>query len=159
MITRPVAVARALVVSGVLWALGFGVIVALFAALGADTTIDVLGQKDRVQIVWLGSHAFVVCVAVLVGVAAAGTALARGHHDTSRRAAALVAVPSFVVATGVVALLVSIETVRSETALAMIAGAVIGAAAGGMYVMQTDPGDDTPYGRPARQTGRAWGSR
>lgn len=159
MITRPVAVARGLIVTAAVWLLGAGATVGLFSFFHADTTIDVLGQEDRVQIVWLGAHAFTACVAALLGVGAGGAALARSHVDTPRRAAMLVGATTLLAGAVVTLGLDVTDVTRTETAVALAAGLVIGAVAGGVFVLQSDVSERSPYATPARRTGRAWSSR
>jgi hypothetical protein len=159
MITRPVAVARALIVTAVVWLLGAGLTVGSFAWLGADTTIDVLGEENRVQIVWLGAHALSTCVASLLGVGAGGTALARSHADPPGRAARLVALATLAGAAAAVGVLAVAPGVRTATALALLGGLLIGCVAGAAYVLQRDPDEDSPYPQRRRATGRAWSSR
>lgn len=161
MITRPVGVARALVVCGMLWGVGAFVTVAAFQALGADSRIDVAGQEDRVQIVWLGAHAFSACVGSLIGIAAGGVALSSTHVTTGRLAAGLVSVPTLVAAMAVVAALVSVEMVRSDTAVAIAVGLLIGTAGAVIYVLASGrPEDELPWAStPSHETGRSWGHR
>jgi len=97
MITRPVALARALIVTALLWGGGAGAVAAAFSALDASATIE-LADRDRAQVVWLGAHAFVACVATLVGVVLGGSALTRDHLATPRQAVGLVALPTGAVA-------------------------------------------------------------
>lgn len=161
MITRPVALARALIVTAVLWGGGAAAVAAAFSALDASATIE-LADRDRAQVVWLGAHAFVACVATLVGVVLGGNALTKDHLATPRQAVGLVALPTVAMAATVAVVLAVTAVLEGASLWAVLAGLAIGSAAGAGYVLATgDQPERGPYGLPAasRRATRSWSSR
>ncbi|WP_148571093.1 hypothetical protein [Nocardioides caldifontis] len=161
MITRPVALARALIVTAVLWGGGAAAVAAAFSALDASATIE-LADRDRAQVVWLGAHAFVACVATLVGVVLGGNALTKDHLATSGQAVRVVALPTLVLAVVAAFVLAATGVLEGASLWAVLAGLAIGAAAGSGYVLFTgDQSERGPYGLPAapQRASRSWSSR
>lgn len=162
MITRPVAVVRALLVAGVVWGLGSAATFAVFKAMGAHTTIaDVSGQSHRVQIIWWGAQAFFACAGGVLGVALGGTALTSAGLAGPGSAAGWASVPVLVGGAGVLAAINATEVIGRPLALACLVGLVIGVAGGATYVIESGTPDDLDVFRNAsgRRTGQSWGSR
>ncbi len=160
MITRPVAVARSVIVTGALWGAGAAAVVGLFAAFGASSTIELGNGESRVQLVWLGAHAFVACVAALLGVALGGSALTRAGLTTPRGAVALVGGSTLLLSLLACGALRTFLETDASTVLAMAVGAVIGTAGATFFVAQSgEPESALPYGRRTPRASRSWSGR
>lgn len=160
MITRPVAVARSVIVTGALWGAGAAAVVGLFAAVGASSTIELGNGESRVQVVWLGAHAFVACVASLVGVTLGGSALTRRGVSSPGAAVALVGGSTLLLALGACAVLLTVLATAPPTVTAMAAGALIGTAGATFFVAQSgEPDSALPYGRGSTRSSRSWSTR
>jgi len=160
MITRPVAVARSLIVAGVIWGVGALVVVTLFGLFGASATIDLGGQHDRVQVVWLGAHAFVACLASLVGVTLGASALTRAGVADRAPAVTLVGLATLAPTAATALVWSAVVDLSGSTLLALLVGLAIGTAGATIFVSHSDHDADLPYGRPAtRGAGRSWSSR
>lgn len=160
MMTRPVALARAVIVTGSLWGAGAAAVVGLFTAFGASSTIELGTGESRVQLVWLGAHAFVACVASLLGVTLGASALTRRGLSSPRAAIALIGGSTLMLALVVCgALLRGLET-NASTVLAMAVGAAIGTAGATFFVAQSgEPESSLPYNRRASRSTRSWSAR
>jgi hypothetical protein len=160
-ITRPVALARGLLLAAVAWGVGSAVTVGGFRLLGAQTTIaDVSGQSHRVQIIWWGAHAFCACISGLLGVAVGGTALTGARLARPAAATATLAVPVLVVGAAALGVLATVGVLSGQLALASVAGLLTGVAGGAVYVLQTGvPEDRDDYYPAPKVTGQSWGSR
>ena len=157
--TRSVAVARALVVTAVLWGLGAALVVGLFGYFDASATIR-LPQQDRAQVVWLGAHAFVACVAALAGVVLGGLALTRQHVSSAREAVVLVALPTLGVMAAVALGAAAGGALDGAAVPAVLAGLLIGTVAAVGYLLYTGEPVHGPERAPAgRPASRGWGSR
>lgn len=160
-VTRPVAVARSLIVTALVWGTGVAIVVGLFSLVDASSTIR-LDEKERAQIVWLGAHALVACVSVLAGVVLGGSALIRQHVAPARSAAATVGVPTLALAALTALLLGTIGALEGAALPAVLVGLAIGAVAASGYLFYTgEPDSVGGYGQPARR-GRethGWSSR
>jgi hypothetical protein len=160
MMTRPVAVARSVIVTGVIWGVGALVVVGLFGLFDASATIDVRGDRDRAQVVWLGAHAFVACVAALVGVTLGASALTRAGVASSASAIALVGLVTFAAGVGVALAWATWGGVDQSMLAALVTGLGIGTAGATIFVSQSDQDPAHPYGGSTRRhTGRSWSSR
>jgi len=161
MITTPVAIARALIVALVVWAIGAGIVVGLFRLFDASSTIDLGGSQNRVQIVWLGSHAFVACMAALVGVLLGGVALTNALVTDPKAAAAATAAPVLVVTASIAGGLSVGDLIQGSVLIAMLVGLVIGTTAGAFFItLSGTPESPSPFGHRSSNAGvRGWGSR
>jgi hypothetical protein len=160
-VTRPVAVARSLIVTGLLWGTGVAIVVGLFSLVDASSTIR-LDEEERSQVVWLGAHALVACISVLAGVILGGSALIRQHVAPAGSAAATVGVPTVAVAALAALLLGTIGAFEGAALPAVLAGLAIGAVAATGYLFYTgEPDDVGSYGLRARSghETRGWSSR
>lgn len=158
MITGPVAVTRAVLVTTTVWGLGAAVTAALFSSLGASSTIELGNDESRVQLVWLGAHAFVGCLAALVGVILGASALISAGTAAPRPAVLLVGSLTFAWAIG--GSLVLSSLVGPATAVAMAAGLGVGTAGAMIFVAQSgDPRGDLPYQHGTVRSGRGWSTR
>ncbi len=161
--TRAVAVARALIAAGVVWGFGAAVVAGLFSMLDASSTISLADQRERVQVVWLGAHAFVACVGVLTGTVLGGTALLRRHLARPRAASALVGATTLGVGVLVALLLSLLGLYDGATLPAVLAGLLIGVSAAVAYLLHAEepagPGTYGFAGRTSARTSRSWGSR
>ena len=160
MMTRPVAVGRSVVVTGAVWGIGAAVVVGLFSALGASATIELDPGESRVQVVWLGAHAFVACVAALLGVALGASALTRSGVSAPRSAILLVGAVTLLGALLVCLVLSAGLTVGDSTVLAMAVGLGIGTAGATFFVAGSSESErELPYGRSTRRSSRSWSTR
>jgi hypothetical protein len=160
MMTRPVAVARSVIVTGAVWGFGAAAVAGVFAAVGASSTIELGNGESRVQLVWLGAHAFVACAAALVGVALGGSALTRAGLTSPREAVALVGPVTLLVALVVAGGLRLWAGVGPATITAMAVGLLIGTLGATFFVAQTgEPETGLPYRKAAGRGGRSWSSR
>lgn len=158
--TRPVALARSVIVTGALWGAGAALVVGLFTAFGASSTIELSTGESRVQLVWLGAHAFVACVASLLGVALGASALTRRGLSSPRAAIALIGGSTLIAALGVCGALLQALEVSASTVLAMAAGAAIGTAGATFFVAQSAESEARlPYHRRSERASRSWSAR
>jgi hypothetical protein len=160
-VSRPVAIARGLLVAAVTWGTGALVTVAVFSVLGASTTIaDVSGQSHRVQIIWWAAHAFCACLGGLLGVAIGGSALTRDRLATPAAATLLVSSPVLLLGAVALVALTTTGVTSGDLALASAVGLLTGALGGAVYVLQSGPPEEAGAYYPAPRTaGRSWGSR
>lgn len=160
MMTRPVAVARSVIVTGTLWGAGAAAVVGLFAAFGASSTIELGNGESRVQLVWLGAHAFVACVASLLGVTLGASALTRRGLSSPRGAVALVGGSTLLLALAACGALLTLLETDASTVLAMAVGTAIGTAGATFFVAQSgEPESALPYGRRTTGSSRSWSTR
>jgi hypothetical protein len=160
-VSRPVALARGVLVAALTWGTGALVTVAVFSLLGSSTTIaDVSGQSHRVQIIWWAAHAFSACLGGLLGVAVGGSALTRERLATPAAATVLVATPLLLLGAVVLVALTAADVTGGDLALASAVGLLTGAVGGAVYVLQSGPPEEAGAYYPApRPAGRSWGSR
>lgn len=160
MMTRPVAVARSVIVTGVVWGVGAAVVVGLFAVVGARSTIALGDGASRVQLVWLGSHAFVACAGSLLGVALGGSALTRSGVTSPRGAVALVGPLTLLAALAALAALRGWAHVDDVTAGALAVALVTGTLGATFFVAQSgEPPTGLPYRSAEGPRSRSWSSR
>jgi hypothetical protein len=160
MMSRPVAVARSVIVTGVVWAVGATVVAVLFATFGASSTIELSTGESRVQLVWLGAHAFVACVASLLGVALGASALTRVGLTSTRTALLLVGGLTLFGGLLVCLGLRLASGLDGSTVLAMAVGLGIGTSAATFFVAQAAESETgLPYGRSAARSSRGWSTR
>lgn len=161
MITKPVGVARALIVALVIWAVGAGIVIGLFRLFDASSTIDLGGPQNRVQIVWLGSHAFVACLAALLGVLMGGLALTNALVTAPKSAAAATAAPVLGVTAAIVGALSVGGLIQGSVLIAILVGLVIGTTAGAFFIILSGtPESPMPFGhRSSHSAGTGWSSR
>ena len=160
--TRPVAIARALLVTALVWGAGAAATFAIFHAAGAHTTIkDVSGATQRVQIIWWGAHAFVACAGALLGVALGGMALTRAALAQPAAAAVCAGVPVILLGIVVMGALGLSGSMGGALVMASLVGVLIGVAGGMTFIGISGEPDDLGdfYARRPRAQSQGWGSR
>lgn len=161
MMTRPVAVTRALIVTLVSAVVGAILVMAVFSFGDVEPTIRDLGDDEsRVNIVWWGLTAAASCVATLLGVIAGGMALTSSGVDVPWRAVLLVGAIVGGIGTAIAGVLLLTGVLPQHTAVPMLAGLLIGVIGGAAYVLQRGvPDRDLSWYVEEQRQSKAWGSR